>query len=629
MDLNIKTINDFKWGTINTLEDRSIPRGASSNSLNWITSGDILELRRGSVILGNEVTGAGKITGVFVAKMSNSTEIAFRKRGRKLEYLKDETWTEVGTNIFPAGATTEDVSFAMYYSIAGDQLFINSPNGTLIKVMVANPGSYVDMYDSSKNYKGYISIKQNRMSLWGYLAAKNTYYLSWIDDVVDNATDVAAENIGTGDGTDVTFTDTLAFKAGGAKRTCFAIVATDGTETFTDNKDGTLTGDKGGTGTINYMSGAISVTFNTAPTNLQALTCDYSWEDSTDQGICDFTFTSPTRVAGEGTFFLQNEGGILQNVFSYGSSEYCMHENKTWIVTLTADDTNATNLIYREKVGIPSREAGVATGNGIYYLDTSDDKDYQIRLLTMNAYGNVIPVSISQQIIYEKKNVGIDLSDYLFDKTKMFEWGDYILCTCRTDISSENNIMIVYNKEIKSIDTQEYFVNGFAEYGGTLITADSFGNNVFTLFSGHDDDDSLIYNYWEGNNDNLDWDGLKKFKKIIIQGLIGPDQIIEVSASIDNGTYVLVGYIDGSGSYVDRSIAVSVGAVTIGKKEVGGGGDGVTAYNYERELNINQDKFDRIKLKFEAIGIGYAAISTHKYYDIRIKGRKRPTRYRS
>jgi len=485
------------------------------------------------------------------------------------------------------------------------------------------------MYDSSKNYKGYISIKQNRMSLWGYLAAKNTYYLSWIDDVVDNATDVAAENIGTGDGTDVTFTDTLAFKAGGAKRTCFAIVATDGTETFTDNKDGTLTGDKGGTGTINYMSGAISVTFNTAPTNLQALTCDYSWEDSTDQGICDFTFTSPTRVAGEGTFFLQNEGGILQNVFSYGSSEYCMHENKTWIVTLTADDTNATNLIYREKVGIPSREAGVATGNGIYYLDTSDDKDYQIRLLTMNAYGNVIPVSISQQIIYEKKNVGIDLSDYLFDKTKMFEWGDYILCTCRTDISSENNIMIVYNKEIKSIDTQEYFVNGFAEYGGTLITADSFGNNVFTLFSGHDDDDSLIYNYWEGNNDNLDWDGLKKFKKIIIQGLIGPDQIIEVSASIDNGTYVLVGYIDGSGSYVDRSIAVSVGAVTIGKKEVGGGGDGVTAYNYEREIDINQDKFDRIKLKFEAIGIGYAAISTHKYYDIRIKGRKRPTRYRS
>ena len=629
MDLNIKTINDFKWGTINTLEDRSIPRGASSNSLNWITSGDILELRRGSVILGNEVTGAGKITGVFVAKMSNSTEIAFRKRGRKLEYLKDETWTEVGTNIFPAGATTEDVSFAMYYSIAGDQLFINSPNGTLIKVMVANPGSYVDMYDSSKNYKGYISIKQNRMSLWGYLAAKNTYYLSWIDDVVDNATDVAAENIGTGDGTDVTFTDTLAFKAGGAKRTCFAIVATDGTETFTDNKDGTLTGDKGGTGTINYMSGAISVTFNTAPTNLQALTCDYSWEDSTDQGICDFTFTSPTRVAGEGTFFLQNEGGILQNVFSYGSSEYCMHENKTWIVTLTADDTNATNLIYREKVGIPSREAGVATGNGIYYLDTSDDKDYQIRLLTMNAYGNVIPVSISQQIIYEKKNVGIDLSDYLFDKTKMFEWGDYILCTCRTDISSENNIMIVYNKEIKSIDTQEYFVNGFAEYGGTLITADSFGNNVFTLFSGHDDDDSLIYNYWEGNNDNLDWDGLKKFKKIIIQGLIGPDQVVEVSASIDNGTYVLVGYIDGSGSYVDRSIAVSVGAVTIGKKEVGGGGDGVTAYNYEREIDINQDKFDRIKLKFEAIGIGYAAISTHKYYDIRIKGRKRPTRYRS
>ena len=628
MDINIKTISDFQYGIINTLEDSSIPRGASSNSLNWITEGDSVSLRRGSAILGNEITGAGIITGIYRAKRSDGTEILYRKRGQKLEYLLSATWTEIGTNVFGSSAVSENASFAEFHSLAGDELFINSPNGTLIKIMLANPASYAVMYDSSKNFKGYIKIKQNRMMLWGYTKSPNTYYLSYIDDVVENKTDVSAENVGTGDGSEKTFTDTLAFKGAGAKRTCFAIVATDGTETFADNFDGTLTGDKGGTGTINYMSGAISLTFNTAPAGSQALTCNYSWEDSTDAGICDFTY-SATRVAGEGSFFPQNDGGPIQNVYSYGNSEYCVHESKTWVVTLTLDDTNATNLIYREKVGMPSKEAGVATGNGIYFVDTSDDKDYQIKILTLNQNGDVVPESISKQLLYNKKKVGIDLSDYLFNKSFGWEWGDYILFTCRTSDFTQNNRVLLYHKQIKSIDVLEYYVNGFAEYDGTLISADSMGYNVFTLFSGYDDDDSLINNYWEGNDDNLDFDGLKKVKKKIIQGSIGPDQKIKVSANIDNGGFVEIGTIRGDGDYVDKGQKVNVGSVILGSKEVGGGGDGITAYNYERELSFNQDKFDRVKMRFEAVGLGYFSISSDKFWDLRVKSRKRPTKYRN
>ena len=44
---------------------------------------------------------------------------------------------------------------------------------------------------------------------------------------------------------------------------------------FTDDAAGVLTGDQGGTGTVNYTTGAISVTFNTAPTNGQAIQASF------------------------------------------------------------------------------------------------------------------------------------------------------------------------------------------------------------------------------------------------------------------------------------------------------------------------------------------------------------------
>ncbi|NVM24255.1 MAG: IPT/TIG domain-containing protein, partial [Desulfobacterales bacterium] len=55
-------------------------------------------------------------------------------------------------------------------------------------------------------------------------------------------------------------------------------------ETFTDNGNGTLTSDAipAGTGTINYVTGAVSVTFNTAPFLDTDVTADYSYyEEST------------------------------------------------------------------------------------------------------------------------------------------------------------------------------------------------------------------------------------------------------------------------------------------------------------------------------------------------------------
>jgi len=625
-------IKDFIHGTIDTLEDRSLPDGAASAALNWVTEGDHVELRRGYNILGNTLTGSGKITGLIVAKKRDGSELIYRTRGKKLEYYNADTdeWEEVGTDILGDDADGKEISFAEYHPIAGDQLFINSPYGPFLKIMMANPTDYADMYDASKNYKGYIQIKQHRMFLWGRLKDKTGLYLSYIDkQEFSDYTSVSGEVIGTGDGSTKTFSNTLAFKAAGAKRTCFGIEVTDGVETFTDNKDGTLTGNKGGTGTINYMTGEISVTFNTAPNNGQDITCDYQWEDSTDGGVCDFTHSSP-RQAGEGVSFRQDEGGDIMSVASYGQDEYCFHEKKSWVLRLTTDDTNATNLIYREKSGIPNWRAAVPTAEGIYYIDNSSDKDPQMKSLMLQPLsGNVLPVPISRAKKYRNTLQGKDLSDYEFDQAAGIEWGDKILFACRTKDSDVNNRVIVYDKKKRTIDVMDYYVSCFAIYGGTLIAGDPLTNNVYTLFSGFDDDDSLINNYWEGNNSNLGFMGLKKVKKLVIQGKIAKEQTIKVSASIDQGAWVEVGEIEGNGSYVDIGQAITVGSLTIGSREIGGGGTGVNAYNYKREMPLPFGKFNRIKLKFEATGIGYADISMIQFYDIRIKSEKIASKYRS
>ena len=85
-------------------------------------------------------------------------------------------------------------------------------------------------------------------------------YLSYIDkSTYTDYTAVTAEAIGALGSTK--YSGTLAAKA--AKRTVFPVVIKEaGGETLIDNGDGTLTGNQGSTGTINYSTGAYSVTFN-------------------------------------------------------------------------------------------------------------------------------------------------------------------------------------------------------------------------------------------------------------------------------------------------------------------------------------------------------------------------------
>lgn len=63
--------------------------------------------------------------------------------------------------------------------------------------------------------------------------------------------------LGTGDGSTKAFTGTIA----GAPLDPGSVAVTDGTETFADDGHGTLTGSAAGTGTVNYATGAASISF--------------------------------------------------------------------------------------------------------------------------------------------------------------------------------------------------------------------------------------------------------------------------------------------------------------------------------------------------------------------------------
>lgn len=621
-----KYIKAFSKGLYNRIEDDTIPDGSAHDSLNWVTMGDRIELRRGQTLLGTDVSGNGNISGLFVAERFDGTQVLFQSYDRKIRYYDtvSEDWIETTTaDILPASASGEDVAFAQYHSLAGAFLYASSKNSGIYKIPIANPASIVDLLSTS--IRGKIKIKQGRMFLWDKKDASsgfdpNGIYGSYIDkDEQVDYTEIIGEAIGSSGSTN--YTGTLAFKAGFPKRTCmyvtFSATTVSGTELFIDTRNGTLLSNFGGTGTIDYATGAYNITFASATTG--AVTSGYRWEDSTSTGIADFSKSTP-RTAGQGFTFRQDDGGAeTQNIFTFGSDEYCLHTLKTWKLTLQRDDTEATNLIYRSNVGIPYWRAGCETGDGIYFADAPDSSDPYIRVLQPNQLGtDIIPSSISDRL---------DLRDYRFNTCVVKEWGNYIAVACRHKDATENDTLFLYNKLFKLWDRFDYRISCMDVYNGALVAGDSASKNVFTLFSDLTDEDVEIPNYWISNKTNFNVEGTVESNLFQINGLIQDDQTVEVLFSYDNGDFVKVGEIVGTGSYVDRTQRVTVGSLVMGANEIGGGSSGIEASPYNREFRVVTPRFQKIQVKFQATRVGYVSISQYGFKDVRRKGRGLPPQY--
>src|SRR5574343_219426 len=241
-------------------------------------------------------------------------------------------------------------------------------------------------------------------------------------------------------------------------------------------------------------------------------------------------------------------------------------------------------------------------------------------------------MSVSNGFTLNKEKVGIDLSDYAFDEAYCLDNGNTVLVSCKG--STVNDTLLHINKDNNAVDIlKDIYAQVMVLFEGAVIVGESLSANCTTLFSGLDDQESNISNEWMSKDDDLDSLRLKNTKKCVLEGLIGPEQSIRFYVSLDNAPFVEVlddqggAFVQGSGSYVDKTQSVDVGSYTLGRGEIGGGGDGISAYHFMREVKIGQGNFNRIKWKVKADGIGWASLSRQIWKDVRLKWNKLPTRY--
>lgn len=406
-----------------------------------------------------------------------------------------------------------------------------------------------------------------------------------------------------------------------------------GVEIFSDDGNGNLTSNYGGTGTINYATGIVSIKFSAVTTG--NVTTTYFWEDATQKGVVDFsiqydtTVTPPARIAGSGRYFAQYDGGgSLQVVFPFSNIFYGMHTKKSWQTSVPSNDsdtgtTPSSNLAFRDLMGISSPLGAYGAADGLYLINNAN--------LGRPKVVKIVPKSgataANQAGVDDTVSEFLDLSAFAFDKAVMFVWDIYVLLAfqqIRNGITDPfTSRTYVMNTRTGAWDLTDYPATAFEDYMGSLLAGDPLSDNVFTYFSGFDDDGALIPNYWTSGYTNHGIGGQKKTGRMVVNGLIQSAQRIQVSIALDGGNWNDIFVIEGDGSYVNRSSSISVGQNTVGSKINGGGGE-VFANPFEVEFPLNTDRYEYIRVKFEALNGGYAQINFYTWKNNRYKSQSSP-----
>lgn len=600
-------INAYISGVHNLVDNENIPKDAAQDSKNWVTKDGIIELIKGKTLVGTEgVQGSNQ--GLHFGYKNDGSTVMYQKINTKIQYFDGTTWQDVVTGL----TSGNQYVFTNYSSLAGNFTIAWGLDG-IYKMHNANPGSYSSMYSASVNYKfAGALIDKGRTIAWGQLKDKTGFYQSKIDvqKVGTNYTAV------TGEAT-TSLTGTLAFKGGGATRNCFgvAITITASGQVFTDNFDGTLTGSLGGTGTINYTTGAYTLSASGVGT------AAYTWEDSNNGGVTDFRFSSP-RVAGEGDILRQDEGGdaILTVKVGLDGAYYSIKRNSVYRCELSADDVSADNQVFRREIGIPYFRGATNTQQGIVFINTANQERPELTILQQNPLGgNVEPVILFPHFKF---------ANYTYNAVVLDTYGQFIVMSCASIGSEVNDTTLLMDKSKNTVDITSYGVSTFAKDSTNLYGGSPYTESVYQLFTGVDDDNNLVENYWIGKGETYELEILKKFRRLRFKGLIDPAQYCEVYMSYDDDGFALVGTIRGDGTYVDYSNPQSIGASMIGEIPIGGG-TSTTAYPYFMEIKTQVPKFRKRTIKLIAKGYGYMSVESQIDYDILRFESRMPKKFRS
>ena len=610
------SVNAFVKGCHNLIDPENIPADASQDSSNFVTVNGKIILVGGRTIAGDE-GAVGSITALHFGYKVDGTKVFYRKAGTKIQYLKNNVWTDIISNL----TESADYSFANYSSQSGAFTFIAGVDG-IWKINNAFPGSPLAMYDPTKNFKGKLIINKGRSFLWDYVGNKTVLYLSCVDTqdagVYNFVTNEAIGSLGSQD-----YAGTLAFYSSSVPKNCFSVVikanVLAGLETFTDNRDGTLTSNFGGTGTINYITGAYHVTFSANTTG--AVTSDYSWENSNVKGLTDFVTRSATRIATQSTWVAQTEGGdpILNVLIGQDGAYYSLKGQSSYKLTTEATDLIFTNEIFRKDIGISHWNCAISTNKGIVFINTANPTNPVMTILTKNQLtDNVEPVNIFKHFDFTK----FDYSD-----ASMTTYDRWIVVFCRKSGSSFNDTILLCSLDNNTVDIVNYEGRMGVKDGDDFYIGDPNTYTVFKVFDGYDDLNLPISNFWIGKDEAYKVNFLKKFRRLRLKGKIDSAQVSEVYLAYDGGDFDLIGTIRGDGSYVDFS-GGSVGDFGVGDSMIGG--DPTQAGRYFVELKLKkQPKFRTRTVKIVATGIGYFDCDSLTDFDILPFENRMPKQYRT
>jgi hypothetical protein len=271
---------------------------------------------------------------------------------------------------------------------------------------------------------------------------------------------------------------------------------------------------------------------------------------------------------------------------------------------------------------------------GIVFLNYANPEYPQLTILQRNPVGG----DVEPLVIFPH----FDFSNYLYDDCTVDTFDRYILVACKTATATANDTILLCDLTTGTVDITSFTARTFANDAGILYAGSSITQTVYKQFNGFDDDGYSISNYWISRGDDLRPapgpkggrmrrgapQGLLKFRKLRLKGLIDFNQSYEVYISYDDAGFQLVGTIRGNASYVDDSMPQEIGGSMIGGPQVGSDVF-TTVFPYFAELKIKTPKFRKRTIKFVAKGIGYVDVESITDHSITVFDNKIPSRFRS